>query len=127
MPGSGWVAVPGLVVVTPGSGLIMMPPVSVCHQVSTMGQRSPPMTSWYQIQASGLMGSPTVPSTCRLRQVVAVGLLAAPLHEGPDGGGGGVELRDPVALDRCPRGGRCPGWLGAPSYITLVAPLASGP
>ena len=28
----------------PGSGLIMMAPVSVCHHVSTTGQRSPPMT-----------------------------------------------------------------------------------
>ena len=47
----------------PGSGEIMMPPVSVCHQVSTIGQRPPPMCSWYQIQASGLIGSPTVPSS----------------------------------------------------------------
>ena len=39
----------------------MMAPVSVCHQVSTMGQRPPPMTWWYHIQASGLMGSPTLP------------------------------------------------------------------
>jgi hypothetical protein len=29
----------------------MIAPVSVCHQVSTMGQRSFPMTLWYQIQA----------------------------------------------------------------------------
>ena len=43
MPGNGRVADPGLVVVTPGSGVIMMAPVSVCHQVSTTGQRSPPM------------------------------------------------------------------------------------
>ena len=38
------VQLPGLVGVAPGSGLIMIPPVSVCHQVSTMGQRSPPTT-----------------------------------------------------------------------------------
>ena len=44
-PKKGSVAVPGLVGVAPGSGVIMMPPVSVCHQVSTMGQRFPPMTS----------------------------------------------------------------------------------
>ena len=44
----------------------MWPPVSVCHQVSTIGQRSPPMWRWYHIHASGLMGSPTVPSTRRL-------------------------------------------------------------
>ena len=56
-------AEPGLVVTAPGSGVIMIEPVSVCHQVSTIGQRSPPMTRWYQIQASGLIGSPTVPSS----------------------------------------------------------------
>ena len=48
--------------VTPGSGLAIAAPVSVCHQVSTIGQRVLPMTVWYQIQASGLIGSPTVPS-----------------------------------------------------------------
>ena len=62
MPGSGRVQEPGLVAVTPGSGEIMMAPVSVCHQVSTIGQRPRPMCSWYHIQASGLMGSPTEPS-----------------------------------------------------------------
>ena len=48
--------------VIPGSGAIMMLPVSVCHHVSTIGQRSPPMTWWYQTHAFGLIGSPTVPS-----------------------------------------------------------------
>src|SRR5436190_9866881 len=62
MPGNGWVADPGLVVVMPGSGVIMMWPVSVCHHVSTIGQRSPPITLWYQAHALGLIGSPTEPS-----------------------------------------------------------------
>ena len=62
MPGNGCVADPGLVVVTPGSGVIMIWPVSVCHHVSTIGQRLPPMNSWYHIHASGLIGSPTDPS-----------------------------------------------------------------
>ena len=34
----------GLVGVAPGKGAIMIMPVSVCHQVSTTGQRSPPIT-----------------------------------------------------------------------------------
>jgi len=42
-PGSGSVQEPGLVAMAPGSGDIMMPPVSVCHHVSTIGQRSPPI------------------------------------------------------------------------------------
>jgi hypothetical protein len=62
MPGSGSVAEPGLVAVIPGSGEIIMWPVSVCHQVSTIGQRPPPIASWYQSQAFGLIGSPTEPS-----------------------------------------------------------------
>ena len=37
MPGSGVIAEPGFVAVTPGSGEIMIAPVSVCHQVSTIG------------------------------------------------------------------------------------------
>src|SRR5258705_5967066 len=61
MPGSGSVAEPGLVGTAPGSGEIMWPPVSVCHHVSTIGQRPPPTVSWYHIHASGLIGSPTVP------------------------------------------------------------------
>src|SRR2546423_6733827 len=63
MPGSGRIAEPGLASVTPGSGEIMIAPVSVCHHVSTTGVRPPPMVSRYQIQASGLIGSPTEPSS----------------------------------------------------------------
>ena len=47
----------------PGSGEIMIWPVSVCHQVSTIGQLSVPITLWYQSHALGLIGSPTVPSS----------------------------------------------------------------
>ena len=61
-PGNGFVAEPGFSVVTPGSGVISTIPVSVCHHVSTIGVRSPPMCSRYQIHASGLIGSPTDPS-----------------------------------------------------------------
>ena len=43
--GNGRVAEPGLVGTAPGSGAIRIMPVSVCHQVSTMGQRFWPMTS----------------------------------------------------------------------------------
>ena len=44
-PKNGRVAEPGLVGVTPGNGVIRMPPVSVCHQVSTIVQRPSPQTS----------------------------------------------------------------------------------
>src|SRR6478609_6519347 len=64
-PGSGVVALPGFVSVTPGSGEITIAPVSVCHHVSTIGQRLPPIFSWYHIHASGLIGSPTEPRSRR--------------------------------------------------------------
>ena len=44
----------------------MIEPVSVCHQVSTIGQLPPPITFQYHSQAFGLIGSPTVPSRRRL-------------------------------------------------------------
>ena len=52
---------PGLVDVAPGNGVIMIMPVRSATR-STIGQRSLPITRWYHIQASGLIGSPTVPS-----------------------------------------------------------------
>src|SRR4051794_7187699 len=52
---------PGFEYAAPGSVVIMIEPVSVCHHVSTIGQRPPPTLSWYQVHASGLMGSPTDP------------------------------------------------------------------
>ena len=44
MPGSGNVHEPGTSGVAPGSGVIMWPPVSVCQNVSTIGQRDWPTT-----------------------------------------------------------------------------------
>src|SRR3977135_2307867 len=61
-PKNGRVALPGFVGIAPGNGVIMIAPVSVCHQVSTIGQRPPPTLFRYHIQASGLIGSPTEPS-----------------------------------------------------------------
>ena len=64
--GTGGTREAGLVVLMPGSGVIIIAPVSVCHQVSTIGQRPPPMCLWYHSQASGLIGSPTEPKRRRL-------------------------------------------------------------
>src|SRR4051794_36554962 len=61
-PKKGSVPLPGFVGIAPGNGVIIIAPVSVCHQVSTIGQRPPPTFSRYHIQASGLIGSPTEPS-----------------------------------------------------------------
>ena len=69
-------AEPGFVEVIPGSGVIMIAPVSVCHQVSTIGQRSPPITLWYHSHAFGLIGSPTEPSSRRLDRSCSFGHCA---------------------------------------------------
>src|SRR4051794_33417173 len=73
IPGSGLVADPGLVATAPGIGAMRIEPVSVCHQVSTMGQLFLPITSRYHIHASGLIGSPTVPSRRRLLRLCLLG------------------------------------------------------
>ena len=63
-PGSGNVGDPGLSGVI-GRGDIRKHPVSVCHQVSMICSLPPPKLFLYQIQASGLMGSPTDPSSLK--------------------------------------------------------------
>src|SRR6478735_1482798 len=65
-PGIGSVAQEGFAGVTPARFVIKIPPVSVCHQVSTMGQFFLPIFSSYQCQASSLIGSPTVPRIFKL-------------------------------------------------------------
>ncbi len=66
-------AAPGLVAVIPGRGEIKIAPVSVCHQVSTIGQRFRPTYWRYHIHASGLIGSPTEPRSRRLERSWASG------------------------------------------------------
>src|SRR5690554_391216 len=63
IPGKGKVAYVGLVGVMHANGEIIIAPVSVCHQVSTIGQRFFPTKSLNQCHASSLMGSPTDPKT----------------------------------------------------------------
>ena len=63
IPKNGLVADPGFKSIAPVCGLINIPPVSVCHQVSTIGQLPLPTTLLYHSQASGLIGSPTVPKS----------------------------------------------------------------
>ena len=69
MPGSGVPAAPGFIAWAPGSVVIMIAPVSVCHHVSTTGQRPPPTTFQYHSHAFGLIGSPTRAQQPQLGQV----------------------------------------------------------
>ena len=56
MPGSGWPIEPGFTSIA-AKLAIMMPPVSVCHQLSWNGR---PNACWPQTTASGFSGSPTL-------------------------------------------------------------------
>jgi len=105
--------------------VIRIIPVSVCHQVSTTGALSPPMCSRYQIQASGLIGSPTVPSSLILERSCFCA------YSGPH------FMCERIAVEpcrewsrrsahKCPTSGPCRE-VGRSSKITDVAWLASGP
>src|SRR5262249_273326 len=112
----------GLVATAPGSGLIRIPPVSVCHQVSTIGQRFLPIVRRYQIQASGLIGSPTVPSrrseaseclfTCSSPQRMKVRMAVGALYN-----------MVTLFLSMMRQKRSTSGKFGAPSYMTEVAPF----
>ncbi len=126
IPGSGRVAEPGLVPVTPGSGLIMIAPVSVCHHVSTTGQRSPPKFLRYHIQASGLIGSPTEPSSRSEDRSCPAG-TSSPHFMNVRIVVGAV-YRMLILYFSIIWNQRCSsGVFGVPSYMNDVARFASGP
>ncbi len=81
MPGKGTVADPGFVVVTPGSGEIMIAPVSVCHQVSTIGQQDEDTgqaIAAFVILEGDLDGSEQLEQEVREHVAKRIGKLARP-------------------------------------------------
>ncbi len=112
--------------VNPGSGVIMIAPVSVCHQVSTTGQRPPPMCSWYHIHASGLIGSPTLPSSRSDDRSWASGSCDPHFMNARMAVGAVYRIVTPYLATMLQKRS-LPGWSGAPSYITDVVRFASGP
>ena len=101
-PKNGRVADPGLSAVAPGSGVIMMPPVSVCHQVSTIGQRL--VADDAVIPFPGF-GVDRLAHRSEQAQRAARGRLhrrLAGAHQGADGGRRGVEDIDLVLVDHLP-------------------------
>jgi hypothetical protein len=113
------------VAVTPGRGAIICAPVSVCHQVSTMGVLSPPMTFRYHIQASGLMDSPTEPRTRREVRSYLSGICRPHFMNVRIAVGAVYRM---VTLYFSMSSHQRPWWgeSGVPSYMTWVAPLMSG-
>jgi len=81
--------------------------------------RSPPDN---QIQASGLIGSPTVPGCRKAAHVVVIGHSRPLLHEGTNRRGSGIKQAHLVLLDHLQERNPVSRPVGAPSYITVVAP-----
>src|SRR6266513_2216817 len=124
-PGNGNVALPGLVVVRPGSGVMRIIPVSVIHQVSTMGHRPPPIVSWYQSQASGLIGSPTEPSRRSDDMSCFLG-YSAPHFMNVRIAVGAQYRIETLYFSMIDHQRSLSGKSGVPSYMTPVVPFARG-
>src|SRR5690625_7274746 len=118
-------AAPGLVAVTPGSGLIRMLPFSVCHQVSTIGHRSPPIISRYHIHASGLMGSPTLPSNRKDDRSCWAGFSRPHFIKGRMLEGAQYKMVTPYFSTISHQRPRC-GVAGVPSWSSELVALANG-
>src|SRR5690606_32803724 len=124
-------AAPGFPWLTPGRGLIMMAPVSVCHQVSTTGVFEPPMCVLYQMYASGLIGSPTEPSSRSFDGLSGsaryfAGMSSPHFMNVRIAVGAQYRIVTPYLATISHQRPRC-GVSGVPSYMTLVVQLASGP
>src|SRR5256885_5679466 len=126
MPGTGKVAEPGLVVVPPGSGVMRIMPVSVCHHVSTTGARSPPTLSRYHSQASGLIGSPTLPRTRSDDRSCFRGQSSPCFMKARIAVGAQYRIETLYSSTICHQRSHA-GVSGVPSYMTLVAAVARGP
>ena len=101
-PKNGRVAEPGLSLVAPGSGVIRMPPVSVCHQVSTIGQR---LVADHAVIPLPGFRIDRLADRAEQPQALARGLLhrlVAGLHQRADRGRRGVEDVDLVLVDDVP-------------------------
>src|SRR2546430_5052384 len=124
-PGNGNVALPGFVVVMPGSGVMRIIPVSVIHHMSTIGQRPPPIVSWYQSHASGLIGSPTEPSN-RSDFMSCLRTYSGPHFMNVRMAVGAQYRMLILYFSMIDHQRSLSGKSGVPSYMTPVEPFASG-
>src|SRR5438876_1817853 len=110
----------------PGRGVMRIMPVSVIHQVSTIGQRAPPMFWGYQSQASGLMGSPTEPSR-RSERMSCFWTYSGPHFMNVRIAVGAQYRIETLYFSMIDHQRSLSGKSGVPSYMTPVTPFASGP
>ena len=98
----------------------MIPPVSVCHQLSWMGS---PNASIPQRTASGFRGSPTLAMNRRSGHGCSRASVGASSHHHPDGRRRGVPDRTPALPGAA---GTSASASKSASSTTLVTPSASG-
>ena len=84
------------------------------------------MCSWYHIHASGLIGSPTEPSRRSEDRSCLAGSWS-PHFMNVRIAVGAVYMIVTPYFSTISQNRSSAGWFGTPSYITCVAPLASGP
>ena len=125
MPRTPGPQLPAFIGSIPGRVLPRKPPVSVCHHVSTMTALPLPMTSWYQRQTSGSIGSPTV-VMCLNWKLYFLGSSGPTLRSMRMVVGAVWKMFTP-SRSAIRHGRPASGYVGTPSYMTLVAPSASGP
>src|SRR5690606_592541 len=105
--------------------LNIIPPVSVCHHVSTIGQASLPIVLKYHIQTSGFMGSPTVPRSLSDERSKEFG-IASPYFMYILSAVGVVYSMVAPYFSTIAQYLSGFGKSGAPSYIISVTPCISG-
>src|ERR1700758_73499 len=106
-------------------GDIMIPPVSVCHQVSTIGHCLWPTFSSNQCHASSLIGSPTEPNFFNeLRSLLFTASVPKLINERIAVGAVYNMLTLYFSTISQKRPG--PGQVGIPSNIKVVAPCERG-
>src|SRR6202012_3025855 len=103
-----------------------MPPVSVCHQVSTIGQRFLPIWSSNQCQASSLIGSPTEPNFFKELRSLSF-TLSSPKLISERMAVGAVYNMFTLCLSTISQTLPLSGQVGMPSNISVVAPCDNGP
>src|SRR5699024_12717102 len=103
----------------------MIAPVSVCHQVSTTGVRSAPITRRYQIHASGLIGSPTLPITRSEDRSYSPGMSAPHFIIVRMAVGAVYRIVTPYFCTISHQRPLC-GPSGVPAYTSRVAPVTGG-
>ena len=118
-------AEPGFVTVRPGSGLIMMPPVSVCHQCRRSDSGRPDVLV-IPHPCLGVDRLADAAEQAQRRQVV-LGRSSSPHFMHARIAVGAVYIVVTRYFSTSAHQRSLPGVSGVPSYISEVAPLASGP